>query len=270
MNDSIALIIPALGMPDLGEMLESMKDNKFDEIIVVIDNTARRYLPDSQKADIEYFKRKYLFVRWFENNGNGMINETINVGFAHSTSEWIWITHEDVLFPQQIKPHPNYRYDLRIKTVIRSLDSGLYPRDKQSIMMHYYQIPNGLDTRMFAHLENDNYVSDIGGGGGCTGITTVLHRSVIERIGKDNDCVGFDLKYCTYYDTQVAADSCNNHWTGVAIHDAPAILHKVSAAGRFTNNCNNFEPEPKWKNIGENADAYRRHIDELYLRRSRV
>lgn len=260
--DSVALIVPSLGLTDLDEMLTSLGENRFDEIVVCIDYTGRSYVADPYKlADIPTLKTRFPFVIWCEYHGNGMINGCLNVAYENSTAEWIWITHDDILFPQQIAPHPGYRYDLRIKTTLKKVKTEI--RNVKGILIHYYQIPNKLDTRMFATTVDGDYVSCFGidmSGGGTTGISTILHRSVIESIEKFHKGRGFDLEYATYYDTQIIVDSEINHWINIPMHDAPAILHKVSAAGRFTNNCNNFEPNPKWFNIRENADAWREHV----------
>lgn len=263
--DSVALLVPSAGLTDLGEMLESIGENRFEEIVVAVDYTARSYIVDPYKlADIDSLKAKYPFVVWVEYHGNGMINGCLNAAYEKSTAEWLWITHDDILFPQQIAPHPGYRYDLRIKTTLKQIKKD--PRNIKGLLIHYYQIPNNLDTRMFATIVDGDYVSCFGldiGGGGTTGISTILHRSVIESIEKMHGGKGFDLEYATYYDTQIIVDSEVNHWINFPMHDVPAILHKVSAAGRFTRNCNNFEPNPKWLNIRENADAWRAHVREL-------
>lgn len=260
-NDKIALLIPALGLTDLDEMLASMGANRFDECIIAIDKVGSQYVPQDKRANLNELKEKYPWTKWYDYTGLGMINGAVNEAYIHSTSDWLWITHEDILFPQQISPHPNYRYDLRLKTAIadlKKMPEGPVPI--KSIMMHYFQLPNKLDTRMFAHLEGDRYVSDLGGGGGNTGISSLVHRSVIESIEQYHNGRGFDLEFATYYDTQIIADSCVNPWISIAVHDAPAILHKVSAGGRYTRNCNDFEQNKKWKNIGENADAWRAHV----------
>lgn len=209
------------------ECLESVHSNPLPkEIIVVIDDVGRSLISNFDYKVEEDINKTYPDITVLHNDNFdswNMVNQTFNVGLRAAKSEYVMLTHEDVLFQKA-----DY-FGFNITTNKDNVIGITFP---------YKQLPPEYEGATYDFCEGKVIAL-------YTPISSIIQKSFLESVG------WLDEEYGIWYDVYVQNEAILKHKCLIGIHTLP-ILHKVSQSLRANNWGNGFSKCYKWAFFPDN------------------
>lgn len=230
-----SVIIASVGIRDLLDCLESMHRNPLpNEIIVVIDEVGRALADGGYKIEND-IRSKFpeVIILYNANFDNwAMINQTYNIGIRASKSEYVMLTHEDVVFPK----FDYFQFTIEGLMSQRLKDEGC---EYVGVVFPVKQLAPTEETGV---TERDTNVVRLGT---LTAVSAIIKKSCIEEIGY------LDENFGIFYDVHLSVEMerRNKYFINVP---APPMRHKVSQSLLATRNADEFRRCPIWRFASEN------------------
>lgn len=242
-NPSFSLIVPTIGIPELFIMLASVANKAVqpDQVIVVIDVKGRSLSSltgsiEELEASIKTILPTAEILHNTEDNWQ-MNNQTFNIGISHARNPYVFVTHDDVVFPSA-------DYFQKVHEAIAEI-ALLDPKYRVvgAVFPAYHE--NGGHTSPL--FERDQAVCQT-----YSAVASLLNKNFWEEIGR------FDEEIGIWWDVQMQGELIK-HDVYMYYKKLTPILHRGGRA-LAANKCGQgWTHAPLWSNSG---NKYQEHYAE--------
>lgn len=245
MKSNFALIIPTIGIPELFEALDSIAKKKVqpDQVIIIIDDKGRALSPLSGSLEeLEAEIRKHLPEAEILHNTHDedwqMNNQTFNIGIEHARHDYVYVTHDDVIYP-------DCEYFEMVGATIEKLGQKFSKRVVGAVFP-------ALHTEI--NITAPNF-GEIG--------LTPYYSAVSSLLSVDfwRECGKFDVTHGIWWDAQMQGEFWRQDcW--MYYEPIPPVLHYMNRALRANGHAQGWTKAPLWQDC---ASAYEKVFGKPHI-----
>jgi glycosyltransferase involved in cell wall biosynthesis len=239
------LIIPTIGIPELFDALRSVaaKTVRPEQVVVVIDDKGRSLsaLPGSL-AELEAQIQAVLPCEVLHNTHTDdwqMNNQTFNIGIAHARHEYVYVTHDDVTYPDG-------EYFQQVADAVLAMKAAAPPKRVAGCVFPAFHTEIAVTAPNFGASGLTQYYS---------AVSSLLSVAFWEEVGR------FDVRHGIWWDAQMQGEFWKRDcWMYYA--PLPPVTHLMNRALRATGHSHGWTKAPLWHDC---AGAYERVYGKPHL-----
>lgn len=227
---SFTLIIPTIGIPELFEALNCIakKDVQPDQTVVIIDDKGRSLSPLTGSLDELEEKIKAILPCDVLHNAHDedwqMNNQTFNIGIAHARNEYVYVTHDDVVYPS-----PDYFE--QVGEALLNMKARAFEKRVVGCVFPAYHTEITTTAPAFRDAGLAQYYS---------AVASLLSVDYWNEIGR------FDVRHGIWWDAQVQGelwkDDCWMYYEPL-----PPVVHYMNRALRANGHAQGWTKAPLWQ-----------------------
>jgi hypothetical protein len=232
---SFTLVIPTIGISELFDELKSVasKDVIPDQVIVVIDLKGRSLSP--LEGTIEELEQRILetlpYCEILHNAHDEdwqMNNQTFNIGIEHARHDYVYVTHDDVVYPD------DPLYFEKVGLSIETIKKGLPKRVVGSVFPACHEEIQVTSPSQEAEGLIQYY----------SAVSSLLSVDYWREVGK------FDLTHGIWWDAQIQGELWKNDcW--MYYTPLQPVTHFMNRALRQTKHSHDWKKAPLWQACGK-------------------
>jgi hypothetical protein len=233
LKSHFTLLIPTIGIPEFFEALKTIANKTVqpDQIIVVIDDKGRSLSSlVGTMDDLERKIRELLPDCQIMHNTHDedwqMNNQTFNIGMEAARHKYVFVTHDDVLYPDE----PDFFAS--VGKTIPIIETGSFPKRVVGAVFPAYHTEIDLVAPSFESAGLTQYYS---------AVASLLNKDFWAEVGK------FDIQHGIWWDAQMQgefwAKDCWMYYSPVT-----PVTHYMNRALRATNHSQGWTRAPLWSN----------------------
>lgn len=237
MSKSFSVIIPTIGIPQLFNMLTSIstKTPMPDQVIVVID--VKGHSCSNIEGTVEELelkiKSEYDFVDVIYNRCDDwqMNNQTFNIGIDYARNDYVYITHDDVFFPD------DQNFFVGINKAIEKIENTEFPKPVIGAVFPGFHSEINVTAPNFDTEGLTQYYS---------AVSSLLSKRFWEKIGR------FDVCHGIWWDAQMQGEMWK-HDCWMYYSPLKPVYHYMNRALRANDHAKGWTLAPLWRDC---ASAY--------------